>query len=70
LTECNQTGFPFEAHFSRRVVATDIALVNVNLRLGPGTALDQDRADVRFKPEESRALKNAVKSATTMEFLS
>jgi hypothetical protein len=52
------------------VVATDIALVNVNLRLGPGTALDQDRADVRFKPEESRALKNAVKSATTMEFLS
>ena len=52
------------------VVETDNALVNVNVRLGPGSVFDPDVAEVHFKPEESLALKNAVKSATAMEFLS
>jgi inner membrane protein len=52
------------------VVETDNALVNVNVPLGPGTVFDPDQADVHFKPEESLALKNAVKSATAIDFLS
>ena len=52
------------------VVETDNALVNVNVPLGPGTVFDPDQADVHFKPEDSLALKNAVKSATAIEFLS
>jgi inner membrane protein len=52
------------------VVETDNALVNVNVPLGPGSVFDPDQADVHFKPEESLALKNAVKSATALEFLS
>jgi inner membrane protein len=52
------------------VVETDNALVNVNVPLGPGSVFDPDQADVHFKPEESFALKNAVKSATAVEFLS
>jgi len=52
------------------VVETDNALVNVNVPLGPGSAFDPDLADVHFKPEDSLALKNAVKSATAIEFLS
>src|SRR5712692_1639611 len=51
------------------VVETDNALVNVDVPLGPGTAFDPDLAGVHFKPEESLALKNAVKSATAVEFL-
>jgi len=51
------------------VVETDNALVNVNVPLGPGSAFDPDLADVHFKPEDSLALKNAVKSATAIEFL-
>jgi hypothetical protein len=52
------------------VVETDNALVNVNVPLGPGSVFDPDLADVHFKPEDSLALKNAVKSATAIEFLS
>jgi len=52
------------------VVETDIAVVNVNVPLGPGAVFDPDVAEVHFKPEESLALKNAVKSATAVEFLS
>ena len=52
------------------VVETDNAVVNVNVPLGPGTVFDPDLADVHFKPEESLALNNAVKSATAVEFLS
>ena len=52
------------------VVETDNALVNVNVPLGPGSVFDPDLADVHFKPEESLALKNAVKSATALDFLS
>jgi inner membrane protein len=52
------------------VVETDNALVNVNVPLAPGSVFDPDLADVHFKPEESLALKNAVKSATALEFLS
>jgi len=44
------------------VVETDNALVNVNVPLGPGSAFDPDLADVHFKPEDSLALKNAVKA--------
>jgi inner membrane protein len=51
------------------VVETDNALVNLNVPLGPGSVFDPDVADVHFKPEESLALKNAVKSATAVEFL-
>jgi len=52
------------------VVETDNALVNVDVPLGPGTVFDPDQADVHFKPEDSLALKNAVKSGTAIEFLS
>jgi len=52
------------------VVETDNALVNVNVPLAPGAVFDPDLAEVHFKPEESLALKNAVKSATAIEFLS
>jgi len=51
-------------------VETDNALVNVIVPLGPGSVFDPDVADVHFKPEESAALKNAVKCATAAEFLS
>ena len=51
------------------VVETDNALVNANVPLAPGTVFDPDLADVHFKPEDSLALKNAVKSATAIEFL-
>jgi membrane-bound metal-dependent hydrolase YbcI (DUF457 family) len=52
------------------VVETDNAIVNVDVPLGPGSVFDPDLAEVHFKPEESLALKNAVKSATAIEFLS
>ena len=52
------------------VVETDNALVNVIVPLGPGSVFDPDVADVHFKPEDSAALKNAVKCATAAEFLS
>jgi inner membrane protein len=52
------------------VVETDNALVNLTVPLSPGTVFDPDLADVHFKPEESLALKNAVKSASAIEFLS
>jgi inner membrane protein len=52
------------------VVETDNALVNVNVPLGPGTVFDPDQADIHFKPMDSLALKNAVKSATAIEYLS
>jgi inner membrane protein len=52
------------------VVETDNAVVNVNVPLGPGTVFDPDVAEVHFKPEESVTLKNAVKCATAVEFLS
>jgi inner membrane protein len=52
------------------VVETDNALVNLNVPLGPGASFDPDLADVHFKPEDSLALKNAVKSATAIELLS
>jgi membrane-bound metal-dependent hydrolase YbcI (DUF457 family) len=52
------------------VVETDNALVNVDAPIGPGSVFDPDLADVHFKPEESQALKNAVKSPTAIEFLS
>jgi inner membrane protein len=49
---------------------TDNALVNVDVPLGPGSVFDPDLADVHFKPEQSLALKNAVNSATAIDFLS
>jgi inner membrane protein len=52
------------------VVETDNALVNVSVPLGPGAVFDPERAEVHFKPEESLALKNAVKSVAAIEFLS
>jgi inner membrane protein len=51
------------------VVETDNALVSVDVPLGPGSVFDPDVADAHFKPEESLALKNAVKSAAAIEFL-
>jgi inner membrane protein len=51
------------------VVETDNALVNVNVPLGPGIVFDPDKAALRFKPEDSLALKNAVKSVAAIEFL-
>jgi inner membrane protein len=52
------------------VVETDNALVNVNVPLVPATLFDPDVAEVHFKPEESLTLKNAIKCATAVEFLS
>jgi inner membrane protein len=52
------------------VVETDNALVTVNVPIAPGTLFDPDLANVHFKPEDSLALKNAVSSATAIEFLS
>jgi inner membrane protein len=52
------------------VVETDNALVNVEVPLGPASVFDPEVAEVHFKPEESPALKHAVKSATAIEFLS
>jgi inner membrane protein len=52
------------------VVETDNALVNVDVPLGPGSVFDPDLADVHFKPEQSLSLKNAVNSATAIDFLS
>jgi membrane-bound metal-dependent hydrolase YbcI (DUF457 family) len=52
------------------VVETDNLLINAEVPLGPGSVFDPDIAEVHFKPEESLSLKNAVKSATAVEFLS
>jgi membrane-bound metal-dependent hydrolase YbcI (DUF457 family) len=52
------------------VVETDNALVNVNVPLEPGAVFDPDQAEIHFKPEDTLALKNAVKSTTAIEFLS
>jgi inner membrane protein len=51
------------------VVETDSALVTLNVPLAPGAVFDPDLADVHFKPEDSPALKNAVKNATAVDFL-
>jgi membrane-bound metal-dependent hydrolase YbcI (DUF457 family) len=52
------------------VVETDNALVNVEVPLGPISVFDPDLADVHFKPEQSLTLKNAISSATAIDFLS
>ena len=52
------------------VVETDNAIFNLEVPLGPGREFDAESADVHFKPEESVTLKNAVKCATAVEFLS
>ena len=52
------------------VVETDNAVVNVEVPLGPLSVFDPDLGDIYFKPEQSLALKNAVSSATAVDFLS
>jgi inner membrane protein len=54
------------------VVETDNALVTVDVPLGPLSlsVFDPDLGDVYFKPEQSLALKNAVNTATAVDFLS
>jgi inner membrane protein len=51
------------------VVETDNALMNMEVPLGPVSVFDPDLADVHFKPEQSLTLKNAVSSATAIDFL-
>jgi inner membrane protein len=52
------------------VVETDNAVFNVEVPLGPGREFDPESADVHYKPEASLTLKNAISSATAVEFLS
>jgi inner membrane protein len=52
------------------VVETDNALFNVEVPLGPASAFNPDLADAHFKPESSLTLRNAVSSATAVDFLS
>jgi inner membrane protein len=52
------------------VVETDNALMNLEVPLGPASVFDPDLADVHFKPEQSVTLKNAISSATAIDFLS
>ncbi len=52
------------------VVETDNALVNVEVPLGPISVFDPELADIHFKPEQSLTLKNAISSATAIDFLS
>jgi inner membrane protein len=51
------------------VVETDNAVANVDVPLSPGSVFNPRAAAVHFKPEETLALKNAVNSATAIEFL-
>jgi inner membrane protein len=51
------------------VVETDNMVILLEVPLGPGGPFDPDLADVRFKPESSAMLQNAVKSAAAVEFL-
>ena len=52
------------------VVETDNALVTVEAPLGPLAAFDPELGEIYFKPEQSLAVKNAVASATALDFLS
>ncbi len=52
------------------VVETDNALVTLEVPLGPLAIFDPDLGEVYFKPEQSLALTNAVKSDVGIEFLS
>ena len=51
------------------VVETDNAVFNLEVPLLPGRVFDPELAEVRYKPQPSLALKNAVASATAVEFL-
>jgi inner membrane protein len=51
------------------VVETDNAVINLEVPLGPGREFDPELADVRFKPDSSVTLKNAVSSPTAIDFL-
>src|SRR6202521_789430 len=51
------------------VVETDNAVINLEVPLGPGREFDPELADVHFKPDSSVTLKNAVSSASAIEFL-
>jgi inner membrane protein len=52
------------------VVETDNALVTLDVPLGPLAIFDPELGEVYFKPEQSFALTNAVKSDVGVEFLS
>jgi hypothetical protein len=52
------------------VVETDNALVTLDVPLGPLAIFDPELGEVYFKPEQSLALTNAVKSDVGVEFLS
>jgi inner membrane protein len=52
------------------VVETDNAVFNLEIPLGPGREFDPELADVRFKPQSSVTLQNAVASPAAVEFLS
>jgi hypothetical protein len=52
------------------VVETDNALVTVEAPLGPLATFDPEVGEIYFKPEPSLALKNAVATATALDFLS
>jgi inner membrane protein len=52
------------------VAETDNALVTLDVPLGPLSVFDPDLGELYFKPEQSQALKNAVSSATAVDFLS
>jgi inner membrane protein len=51
------------------VVETDNALTTVEVPLGPLAVFDPEFGEIYFKPEQSLALTNAVKSETGVEFL-
>ena len=51
------------------VVETDNAVFNLEVPLGPMGVFDPELAEGRFKPEPSLTLKNAIESATGIEFL-
>lgn len=52
------------------VVETDNAVFNLEVPLLPGRVFDPELAEVRYKPQPSQTLKNAVATATAVEFLS
>jgi inner membrane protein len=52
------------------VVETDNAVFNLEVPLLPGRVFDPELADVHYKPQPTVTLKNAVASATAVEFLS
>jgi inner membrane protein len=53
----------------RGVVATDNALIELEVPLGPGASFDSERGVVHYKPDATPALATAQQSATVTRFL-